>query len=332
MTKHMRHAIPDCTEPGCETTPRHTAFPALYRFTEAGAAAPHLAVKGNRRAGRALRVSLQGRTSILRGPALALVLAMLAPSPESRAGGPVGGFATELTQTLNNVQLVALLGEETKGVALNVKQLATQADLLRTQFQAYENMLINTQNLPETIWGDVETSLLNLRGVMAEANALAGDGAALDALLRGRLVTDPLYEASPLAREEFAHRYDEWAGLSRSALNAALGTARMTVEDVDTESDLLARIAGQGRSVAGQVEAIQVGNELSASIARQLAQLRVLTAAQNEQTSLFQARWLAERDAAEAGQRDTMRRAREINERRGEAKELIGSFSKRPIQ
>ncbi len=207
--------------------------------------------------------------------------------------------------------------------------------MLRTQFLAYQNMIRNTLNLPDTIWGDVETSVLELRGVMAAANALAADGAALDGLLRSRLITDPLYEASPLAREEFAGRYDEWSGLSQSALNAALSTARMTVADVDSEAELLARIAGQGETVRGQgetvrgqVEAIQVGNELSASIARQLAQLRTLTAAQNEQTSLFQARWLAERDAEEAENRHGLRRAREIERRRGTPKELIGSFSR----
>ena len=255
---------------------------------------------------------------------MALILALSPPA--ARAGGGVG-YATEFTQLMNNSELVAILGKETEGVALNARQLATQAELLRTQFLAYQNMIRNTLNLPETIWGDVETSLMELRGVMAEAGALAADGAALDGLLRSRLVTDPLYKASPLAREEFASRYEEWSGLSQSALNAALSSARMTVDDVDGEAELLARIAGQGKTVKGQVEAIQVGNELSASIARQLGQLRMLTAAQNEQTSLFQARWLAERDAEEAQQRQGQRRAEEIDRRRGEPRNLIGSFS-----
>ena len=254
---------------------------------------------------------------------------ILIPPPPAARAGPGGGMATEWTQLLNNAELVAILGKETEGVALNVRQLATQAELLRTQFLAYQNMIRNTENLPQTIWGDVETSFLNLRGVMAAANTLASDGAVLDRLLRSRLVTDPLYEASPLAREEFAGRYDEWSGLSQNALNAALSTARLTVSDVADEVGLLGRIAGQGRTVNGQVEAIQVGNEISASVARQLAQLRVLTAAQNEQTSLFQARWMAERDAEEAERRDGRRRAEEYQRRRGPAKDLIGSFTKR---
>lgn len=301
-----------------------------------GPAGTVIAVKGDKSVSRAPRaiysaLSVQARPRaalIFNGSALVLALALFTTAPEARAGGPAGGFATEFTQTLNNIELVAILGKETEGVALNAKQLSTQAELLRTQFLAYQNMIRNTENLPDTIWGDVETSLLNLRGVMAAADTLASNGAMLDRLLRSRMITDPLYEASPLAREEFAGRYDEWSGLSQSALNAALSTARMTVSDVDSEAKLLARIAGQGRTVGGQVEAIQVGNELSASIARQLAQLRILTAAQTEQTSLFQARWMAERDVEEAERREGQRRAGEIRRRRGEPKELIGSFSK----
>ena len=314
MKQHPKYATR--SGPGCADNTPPNIFPARYRPCGAVAAAPLFAWE---------------KKNLLRAAHVFVVVlgaVMIAPSPGADAG-PGGGFATEWTQILNNGQLVAILGEETKGVALNARQLATQAELLRTQFLAYQNMIRNTENLPETIWGDVRTSLLDLRGVMAAANTLAGDGAALDRLLRSRMITDPLYEASPLAREEFADRYDKWSDLSQSALNAALGTARMTVGDVDSEAEILTRIAGQGRTVKGQVEAIQVGNELSASIARQLAQLRVLTAAQTEQTSLFQARWMADRDTEEAERREGARRAQEIERRRGEPKELIGSFSGR---
>ncbi|WP_419739480.1 P-type conjugative transfer protein TrbJ [Ruegeria sp.] len=257
---------------------------------------------------------------------LAALVALTPPTPAT-SGGAVGR-ATEFTQLLNNAELVSLVGLETKLLNTNARQLATQANLLRTQLQAYRNMQRNTANLPETIWGDVVTSLTELRSVMASAGALASDGAALDALMKGRLIADPLFEASALSRGAFESRYNDWVALSQSALNAALGTARMTVEDVDSEAELIARITRQGQTVQGQVEALQVGNELATSIARQMAQLRLLTAAQNEQTSLFQARWMAERDAAEAARRETVRRAEEERARRAPGRNIIGSFGR----
>ena len=255
-------------------------------------------------------------------------LASLTFGPLSASAGGASGMATEWTQLANNAELIAILGKETEGVALDARQLLTQAELLRTQFLAYQNMIRNTLNLPETIWGDVEASLMGLHQVMTEAQVLAGDGATLDRFLAARMITDPLYQAAPIAKEEHAERYDEWSKVTGSALNAALNAARLTVEDVDGEAELLARIAAQGRTAGGQVEAIQIGNELSSSIARQLAHLRTLTAAQTEQTSLFQARWMAEQDAAEAAHRATARRAEEIGRSRGPGRNLIGTFTR----
>lgn len=254
------------------------------------------------------------------------VLSGLTPLPA--AAGGVSGQATEWTQLANNAELIAILGKETEGVALEARQLLTQAEQLRTQFLAYRNMIRNTLNLPETIWGDVEGSLTGLRAVMAQAQVLAGDGAALDRFLRTRMITDPLYQAAPIAKEEYAARYDDWSDVTGAALNAALGAARLTVEDVDSEARLLSRIAAQGRTANGQVEAIQIGNELSNSIARQLAHLRTLTAAQTEQTSLFQARWMAAQDADEAARRATARRAEEIGRSRSPGRNLIGTFTR----
>jgi P-type conjugative transfer protein TrbJ len=75
---------------------------------------------------------------------------------------------------------------------------------------------------------------------------------------------------------------------------------------------MIERIQDQGRTVKGQVEAIQVGNELAASMARQMTQLRSITAAQNEATAVYQARTLAEMDADEAARRSLREAAEEI--------------------
>lgn len=259
--------------------------------------------------------------------ALTCLTATLTPHSPADAGPGLGG-ATEFTQLLNNAELISLVGLESETLSVNTRQLLSQANLLRTQMQAYQNMLRNTANLPQTHWGDVVTSLTELRGVMASAQAIASDGARLDRLMSGRLVADPLYRAAPVSEAEFASRYDAWNGLSRNALEAALGTARMTVADVASEADLIRVITEQGKTARGQVEAIQIGNELSASVVRQLSQLRMLTAAQSEQTSLFQARWMAERDAEEAWRRETVRRAEERAARRAPGQNIIGSFTR----
>ena len=128
----------------------------------------------------------------------------------------------------------------------------------------------------------------------------------------------------------FEERYDAWQERTDSALHSVLRTARLTLEDVAKEADLLDVIQNQGKSASGQMQAIQVGNELTASVARQLGKLSTITAAQSEQTSLFQARWLAQMDAEEADRRETVENSENILNQAGnqDAQELIGFFSK----
>lgn len=256
------------------------------------------------------------------------VICMILGLSQSANAGVATGEATEWTQLANNAELVAIVAKETKVVALNSQQLLTQAQTLKTQLLAYQNMITNTQNLPDTIWRDVVGSLTQLHGVMSQANSLAFDGGQLDEVLKSNLIVDPLYKASGLSKGEYQKRYDEWGLLSNSSLTAALSASRMTIKDVETEAKTLSRIQEQGKSVKGQVEAIQVGNELAASVAHQLTKLRSITATQNVQTSVFQGRWLAQMDADEAQTRKTARHAAELEAQEPEGRELIGSFTR----
>ncbi|WP_164871785.1 P-type conjugative transfer protein TrbJ [Solirhodobacter olei] len=237
-----------------------------------------------------------GRTA--QGTAALIAVACLALAGQAE-GAPNPLVATEPTQLANNAELVDLAGSSTKQIALEAKQLTQQINLVAGQLKAYKNMLQNTANLPKTVWGDVTGSLSKLRGVIQSANTLAAQGAQLDTLLKSNLVSDPLYQSSPLSQANYSQRYDQWVQDSQHALTGVLSANKATMQDVGTESSLINTIQTQGQSVQGQVQAIQVGNELAASTARQLASLRALTAAQNEQTSVFQARWLAQENAGE---------------------------------
>ena len=245
-----------------------------------------------------------------------------APNPFSEA--------TELTQLMNNAELVGIGKLEMEQVGLQVDQLRAQLDLVQGQLKAYQNMIQNTLNLPETVWGDVTGTLTELRTVYSQANTLAMKGAQIDEFLKQGLVDDPLFAESGYSRAAYSERYDDWVDRSQAALEGTLQAGRLTMEDVETEGALVARIQDQGRSVNGQVEAIQVGNELAASMARQMTHLRSITAAQNEATAVYQARLLAERDAEEASKRATMEAAKAMQTEGG--MNLFGRFTSRAYE
>lgn len=231
-----------------------------------------------------------------------ILLTVLMFAPPVHAANPLAQ-ATEWTQLLNNAELINLGALESNQLGVQVDQLSAQLDLVRGQLMAYRNMIQNTLNLPETIWGEASLTLRELRGLYEEANMLATKGAQLDEFLASGLVNDPLYAGSGYSAGNYAERYDRWVERSQSALAGTLSANRLTMEDVAEEARLIERIEDQGKTVNGQVEAIQVGNELAASLARQMTQLRAITAAQGEAAAIYQARTLASMDAEEAQKR-----------------------------
>jgi type IV secretion system protein TrbJ len=240
------------------------------------------------RSGRGLR-------HVVLGAAAALVSAHIVwATPNPLAG------ATELTQIANNGELVGVVQNGVQANATAASQLTQQINLVQGQLKAYQNMLQNTMNLPQTVWGDVTKSLRQLQSVMQQANTISMSGSQLSRMMSAGLMTDPLYRQSPLNQANYAQRYDQLSQDSQNALQGVLSANNVTMSDVANESSLIATAQAQGQTVQGQVQAIQVGNELAASTARQIAGLRSLTAAQNEQTSLFQKRWIADQDTNQA--------------------------------
>jgi len=59
------------------------------------------------------------------------------------AGGAVTG-ATEMTQMLNNGELIHLVGQSTEQINNQIKQITQLAEQIQNQLNIYQNMLQNT--------------------------------------------------------------------------------------------------------------------------------------------------------------------------------------------
>jgi P-type conjugative transfer protein TrbJ len=77
--------------------------------------------------------------------------------------GSATGAATEWTQLANNAQLVDLLKSSGLQVDNQLTQISQLAEQIQNQLNIYENMLQNTAQLPDHIWGQVESDLNQLR-------------------------------------------------------------------------------------------------------------------------------------------------------------------------
>lgn len=225
------------------------------------------------------------------------------PHQSIAGAGPLGGGATEWTQLANNAELAALVSTEGKSLAQLSQILGAEFEQIRTQIQTYQTILQNTQQLEQTFLNDAMKPVLELRSVMEQAGSLAADGKALDSFLRSDLIKNPLFEAEDLNRSRIAERYDDWSEQWNKSLASSLKGSELTLKDVQTEADLLSSLSGMLGKEDGHLKALQLANQVSAQMSRQMIDLRSLTALQVEQNGVAWGRVIADMDAKEAQKR-----------------------------
>ena len=231
----------------------------------------------------------------------AMILALASPAPVS-AGG-VTGQATEWTQLLNNAELAQIVGLEGAILSKETESLLAQVQQLQTQIQSYEIMLRNIKSLPERHLKQALGSVIQLRDVARAAGSIAHSGIALDDFLRSDLISDPLFERRGLDRAHARESYTAWNNRWHDSMETGLRGAELTLEDVESEGHLIDRITDRFGSEAGQMQVLQGANQIAASMARQINDLRALTATQFETVTVAWGRVLSDMDGKEAAKR-----------------------------
>lgn len=242
-----------------------------------------------------------GMAGAIRTLSLVAVLGLAATAAQ---GGGLTGAATEWTQLANNAELGRLLGIETRSLHTETQSLGVETNQLQTQLQALEIMRRNVRVLPEHAIGDVITPIVRLRRIAGQAGSLAGNGRSLDMFLRSDLIQDPLYDRRGLDQANLTASYDDWNSQWNASMETNLRQSGLTIDDVESEARLIERIQSRMGTEEGQMQVLQGGNLVAASMARQLNDLRRITATQSELTSIAWARSLDEMDRREAAERE----------------------------
>lgn len=230
--------------------------------------------------------------------AIALILVM--SSASAGGGGPVGGFATEVTQILNNIQLIGVYGEETTQRIQQAQQLANEAQMILNQIQIYQNMINNTSNLLNRDWGNIQADLAALAGVVQQGNALAYSLGDLDAQWTTRFPTLATYLASTYGETSFRADLQTWYQTQVDGLRGALNSANLQAQQFATEETTLQTLKTMSQTANGRQRALQVGHQIAMQQVEQTRKLRELTMAQLQAYTNYQAAE-AQRNAAAQG-------------------------------
>ncbi|WP_205182824.1 P-type conjugative transfer protein TrbJ [Burkholderia sp. LMG 13014] len=185
---------------------------------------------------------------------IALAIGMTVPVGDSWAGSVAGtGGATEVTQILNNVQLM--------------EQSLTQAQQLQVQLQ----QAVTNPNAP---WSQTLNYLQDLRSLYNTAQSI---GYSMQSAEQG---FKNLYQGYGQGSGNMLDKIVAWGNQTRSAVSGELTTAGWTMDQIKSADQTLESLRMQSQTAVGQMQAAQVGNAIAVEMVQQLRSLSQLQAAQ----------------------------------------------------
>lgn len=221
------------------------------------------------------------RTSTSGNWIVATMTAAIALSPISSAlAGSATGAATEWTQLANNAQLIDLLKSSGLQVDNQLTQITQLAEQIPNQLKIYENMLQNTAQLPDHIWGQVEADLNRLRSIVDQGQSISFSMGNADDVLQQRFKSYADLKTNLPNAESFSSTYQSWSDTNRDTIGSTLKAASLTADEFDTEEGTMSSLRSMSESADGQMKALQVGHQIAAQQVSQMQKLRGLVSQQ----------------------------------------------------
>lgn len=227
-----------------------------------------------------------------------LMVGLLQPSPASAF--IFTGEATEWTQLLNNAELMHLSGQSLEQIQNQVVQIGQMAEQIQNQMRIYQNMLQNTLQLPDHVWGEVRSDLLRLEALVSQGDGIAYSMGNVDEALKQRFASFAAFERGIGEGESFADSYQAWSDSNRETIAATMRAAGLTSDQLRSEEATMAQIRTLSESAVGQMQALQLGHDLAAQQVAQAQKLRSLVSQQVVMTASWYQSEQAARDLAQA--------------------------------
>ena len=227
-----------------------------------------------------------------------LTMAGMIPSAPAHAG-VVTGQATEWTQLLNNSELVGLVGQSAEQIQNQVQQITQLAEQIQNQIRIYENMLQNTLQLPNHVWGQVESDLAHLQGLVNQGQGIAFSMGNIDDVLKQRFQSFAEFQTGLANGESFSSSYQDWSDTNRDTIAATLRAAGFTAEQFGSEEATMSQLRSMSQSAVGQMQALQVGHQIAAQQVAQSQKLRGLVSQQMTMMATWYQSEQAARDLAQ---------------------------------
>lgn len=253
-----------------------------------------------------MSTQVSSRSRGARPGSLAPMILLLAASASVPAAltaanaGAVTGNATEWTQLLNNSELVGLVGQSAEQIQNQVTQVTQLAEQIQNQMRIYENMLQNTAKLPSQVWGQVETDLGKLQGIVNQGQGIAFSMGNMDDVLKQRFQSYADFKSNLPEGQDFSSAWQSWSDTNRDTIAGTLKAANLTAEQFSNEEGTMRQLRSMSESADGQMKALQVGHQIATQQVAQTQKLRGLLAQQTTMMGTWFQSEQAGKDLAQA--------------------------------
>jgi type IV secretion system protein TrbJ len=162
----------------------------------------------------------------------------------------------------------------------------TEANQLQQQIQMYENMALNTANLPQQLYGNIASDLNGVNTIMGRVQGISYAASSLDSTFASHFPGYQAYSAQP-NMSNMTSKYQQWSNDMNTSTHSVFSAAQAQNSQMTSETQLLNSLQSQNMSAQGRQQSAQIANELSAQQVAQMQKLRQLVMLQMQQEGTF---------------------------------------------
>jgi type IV secretion system protein TrbJ len=230
----------------------------------------------------------------------AILIAAATILPDIAGAGGVTGEATEFTQLANNAELINLLEKSGVQVENQLTQISQLAEQIQNQLKIYDNMLQNTAQLPDHIWGQIEGDLKQLQSVVSQGEGIAFSMGNVDDVLKQRFKSFADLKSNLPNSETFSSTYQSWSDTNRDTIAGTLKAANLTADQFSSEESTMDSLRSMSETADGQMKALQAGHQIAAQQVAQMQKLRGLVSQQMTMMGTWYQSQQTDKDLAQA--------------------------------
>ncbi len=222
--------------------------------------------------------------------------------------------STEWTQLMDRITNIEDLRYMTMSYSESIKQTYQQIELLKNNIQQYDNMIKNTNNLPQNLLSMLTSNLSSLAIVTKNLSTMKADIAGMGAIY-DKLYPDQSYykDIANLGYEEQAEgnlivntELDDMSKRIDEATKATFQLSGQQLEDLHDTGKLEQYINDLIQTPEGQMQALSSANQLSNLQLQEARQLRELLATQAQSDLAIQTKEEKESQLSEELAREIM--------------------------